>query len=274
MAFCSKCGTQLSDGAKFCPKCGNPTGSTQKESSSTDKDDSPKGIIDAFKEGWKEGVNESGNESNENGGELTTAQKVIHGVLATIAFLSIFGTIGDGMWFAAIVCVAVLIASCYVFIEKQHVWTTAICGFLLLTLAVGATAPDEDKGKQTQTEQKQNEKEGKQSQTEQKQNESATTVPPSSNNEETTNVQQDLSWLKGHWVYRSADYEAHLIITEKMASQYSTLNPEPTYYTYSVDGNQLYVKPMKNDGTDFVATLDLQNHRIDYGNGLWMHKIK
>lgn len=24
MAFCSKCGTQLSDGAKFCPKCGNP----------------------------------------------------------------------------------------------------------------------------------------------------------------------------------------------------------------------------------------------------------
>ena len=155
MAFCSKCGTQLSDGAKFCPKCGNPTGSTQKESSSTDKDDSPKGIIDAFKEGWKEGVNESGNESNENGGELTTAQKVIHGVLATIAFLSIFGTIGDGMWFAAIVCVAVLIASCYVFIEKQHVWTTAICGFLLLTLAVGATAPDEEKGKQTQTEQKQ-----------------------------------------------------------------------------------------------------------------------
>lgn len=35
MAFCSKCGTQLNDGAKFCPKCGNPTGSTQKESSST-----------------------------------------------------------------------------------------------------------------------------------------------------------------------------------------------------------------------------------------------
>lgn len=24
MAFCSNCGTQLSDGAKFCPKCGNP----------------------------------------------------------------------------------------------------------------------------------------------------------------------------------------------------------------------------------------------------------
>ena len=25
MAFCNKCGTQLSDGAKFCPKCGSPS---------------------------------------------------------------------------------------------------------------------------------------------------------------------------------------------------------------------------------------------------------
>lgn len=28
MAYCCKCGTQLSDGAKFCPKCGNPCGNT------------------------------------------------------------------------------------------------------------------------------------------------------------------------------------------------------------------------------------------------------
>ena len=28
MAFCTNCGTQLSDGAKFCPKCGNPCGET------------------------------------------------------------------------------------------------------------------------------------------------------------------------------------------------------------------------------------------------------
>ena len=91
---------------------------------------------------------------------------------------------------------------------------------------------------------------------------------------ETTYEVQDLNWLQGHWVYRRADYEAHLIIVDNMLSQYSTLNPTPTYYTYKVDGNQLWVKPVKNDGTDFVATLDLQNHRIDYGNGLWMHKIK
>ena len=29
MAFCENCGTKLEDGAKFCPKCGNPTDSTQ-----------------------------------------------------------------------------------------------------------------------------------------------------------------------------------------------------------------------------------------------------
>lgn len=29
MAFCSKCGTELTEGAKFCPKCGNPTGSSE-----------------------------------------------------------------------------------------------------------------------------------------------------------------------------------------------------------------------------------------------------
>ena len=29
MAFCGKCGTQLSDGAKFCPKCGQPIDSDE-----------------------------------------------------------------------------------------------------------------------------------------------------------------------------------------------------------------------------------------------------
>ncbi len=34
MAFCSKCGTELTEGAKFCPKCGNPNGNTQVGSNS------------------------------------------------------------------------------------------------------------------------------------------------------------------------------------------------------------------------------------------------
>lgn len=32
MAYCVKCGTQLSDGANFCPECGNPCGNTSSQS--------------------------------------------------------------------------------------------------------------------------------------------------------------------------------------------------------------------------------------------------
>jgi uncharacterized membrane protein len=31
MAFCSKCGTQMSDGVKFCPSCGNPAEGNQQQ---------------------------------------------------------------------------------------------------------------------------------------------------------------------------------------------------------------------------------------------------
>lgn len=31
MAFCSKCGTQINDGAKFCPKCGQPTNAASQQ---------------------------------------------------------------------------------------------------------------------------------------------------------------------------------------------------------------------------------------------------
>ena len=48
MAFCSNCGTQLSDGAKFCPKCGTPTERTQRASQFDQDnpcDDAEKGIF-------------------------------------------------------------------------------------------------------------------------------------------------------------------------------------------------------------------------------------
>ena len=32
MAYCSKCGTQLSDGTNFCPKCGTPCDSSFSQS--------------------------------------------------------------------------------------------------------------------------------------------------------------------------------------------------------------------------------------------------
>lgn len=44
MAFCSKCGTQIQDGAKFCPKCGQPTsnaGDVQKPATYNSFDDHP-----------------------------------------------------------------------------------------------------------------------------------------------------------------------------------------------------------------------------------------
>jgi len=41
MAYCNKCGTQLSDGAKFCPKCGNPLDGVNTEDVGNDTIDSP-----------------------------------------------------------------------------------------------------------------------------------------------------------------------------------------------------------------------------------------
>ena len=89
-----------------------------------------------------------------------------------------------------------------------------------------------------------------------------------------TNSGGNMDWLQGHWVYRQGSYEAHLVIKENTVRQYSSLNPESTYYTFRVDGNTMYIKPIKNDGTDFFVTLDYQNHRIDYGDRNWMRKIE
>ena len=253
MAYCSMCGTQLSDGTKFCPKCGNPIGSTQtKEKVSNNSSNNN-----------LEPSNETSVQDNEKD-SLSTWEKIALGVAGFVAISGIFGGFGDGMWIAVLISLCALGAICAVFmgtIEKKYAWTTAIVSFLLVCGAIGASTPDVDEGKQEQA------------QTEQKQNEEAeATVPPSSNNEE-IREEVNLDWLQGHWVYRQGDYEAHLVIMENTVRQYSTLNPEPTYYTFTVDENQLWVKPIKNDGTNFVATLDLQNHRIDYGNGNWMHKV-
>ena len=36
MAFCSKCGAQINDGAQFCPKCGQPTSNTNNKQEPVD----------------------------------------------------------------------------------------------------------------------------------------------------------------------------------------------------------------------------------------------
>lgn len=50
MAYCKNCGTKLDDGAKFCPKCGTPSGSETKQDTETKKKKSSKkgGLIAAI----------------------------------------------------------------------------------------------------------------------------------------------------------------------------------------------------------------------------------
>lgn len=86
--------------------------------------------------------------------------------------------------------------------------------------------------------------------------------------------EENLDWLQGHWVYRNSNIEAHLIIHELTITQYSSLNPTPTFYTYKIDDNEIMAIPIANDGTDFVVKLDMHNLRIDYGDGNWMHKVE
>lgn len=50
MAFCKNCGNKLEDGAKFCPKCGTPSGSETKQDTETKQEKSSKkgGLITAI----------------------------------------------------------------------------------------------------------------------------------------------------------------------------------------------------------------------------------
>ena len=77
---------------------------------------------------------------------------------------------------------------------------------------------------------------------------------------------ENLNWLQGHWVYEQGNYKGHFIIQGNKLSMYSTMNPDPLTYTYRVEGNELYAGEM-------TVKLDLTDHRIDYGDGNWMHKI-
>jgi uncharacterized Zn finger protein (UPF0148 family) len=150
MAFCSKCGTELTEGAKFCPKCGESVQSTEEK---------PKSIVEAFKEGWQEGAKESQNNPSENE-SLSTWEKIALGVAGFVAFTGICGGVADGMWIAVLVSLCAMGAICAVFmgtIEKKYAWTTAIASFFIVCVAIGASASDEKEEiqEQAQTEQKQ-----------------------------------------------------------------------------------------------------------------------
>lgn len=152
MAFCSKCGTKLTDGAKFCPNCGEHVNQQSEVS------EQPKGFRDSFKEGWNEGIgkkNVSDSPNVETEG-LSKWEKIALGIAAFVAFTGMCGGFADGMWLAALLSLCALVAVCAVFmgtIEKKYAWTTAIASLLIVLAAIGASAPDENEQAQTQTEQ-------------------------------------------------------------------------------------------------------------------------
>ena len=77
----------------------------------------------------------------------------------------------------------------------------------------------------------------------------------------------NLDWLQGHWVYEQGNYKGHLIIQGNTITQYSSMNPEHVENTYRIEDDELFAGEM-------TVKLDLTNHRIDYGDGNWMRKVE
>ena len=62
MPYCSNCGTKLSDGANFCPNCGNAVGFRSQKNQQQE----PEGLWEAFKRGWHEGEKPRNNTNGQN----------------------------------------------------------------------------------------------------------------------------------------------------------------------------------------------------------------
>jgi hypothetical protein len=131
MPYCSNCGTQLTDGAKFCPKCGNAVGVGDNKFSRPNKR--------VNKRPKKEDIS------------LTIAQKIALGISAIFAFIGLCGGVisaSEGVWSillvsicasAAIICVAIGE------IDKKYAWVVAISSFIAIFVAIGSSAPSTNK---------------------------------------------------------------------------------------------------------------------------------
>ena len=82
----------------------------------------------------------------------------------------------------------------------------------------------------------------------------------------------DYSWLQGHWVYEQDNYKGHFIIDGDRIIQYSSMNPERQENTFRIEDGAIRARLI--DGMDLVVPIDFANQRIDYGDGLWMHKVE
>ena len=126
MAYCSKCGTQLNEGAKFCPRCGTSTESQQRIGRSIvqNKSSIP-------------------NESEEE--NLTTMQKIALGVGSVFAFIGLCGgaiSATDGVWSILIVSIlssAAIFCTFIGVIDRKYAWATAIGSFIAIFIAIGTS---------------------------------------------------------------------------------------------------------------------------------------
>ena len=62
MPYCSNCGTKLSDGANFCPNCGNAVGFRSQKIQQQESES----LWGAFKRGWHEGDKPRNNTNGQN----------------------------------------------------------------------------------------------------------------------------------------------------------------------------------------------------------------
>ena len=129
MAYCRKCGTKLSNAAKYCPICGNSIGTLSKKKSSSTKKN-----------------HQVDDES------LSTGQKIALGISSVFAFIGLCGgavSASDGIWSILVVSIlasAAIISAFVGAIEKKYVWATAICSFLAIFIAIGTSGSNEGTG--------------------------------------------------------------------------------------------------------------------------------
>lgn len=132
MAYCSNCGTQIEESAKFCPKCGN-----------------------SIRENLVN-VNQSGSLLN-NSDEMSKSQKSGAGCATIIALACIMGGLSEGNAFIVIVSLAAIGAMIYLFmgkIDKKYTWATIIAAILVVFVVVGATHKETPSTEKVKSEQK------------------------------------------------------------------------------------------------------------------------
>ena len=131
MAYCGKCGTKLSNSAKYCPVCGNAVGSqTQKKVSKA----TPKRKSNA----------------QHKDESLSIREIIAVGAACVTAFIGLCGgaiEACDGVWIVLIVSILASAALFGIFIgavEKKYVLATSIGCIIAIVLAIGVSPTGND----------------------------------------------------------------------------------------------------------------------------------